>query len=183
MAIIKWAVKELLTSLKLNNFGVRRASRSEQIAVLDVDRLIGDIYQGTDDKALEMYQGGSGATFDLTEFSNFIFRSNVPMAVGSSEKTLYDEEINNMLGISNTRVFVSLDYLPAVSLAGDVNVTVTDGSSPVTVTDSFSSNPTPVDIFKKFVIDTSSFAKDDILDIVVKATNVDNVDHVEMRCV
>ncbi len=86
-----------------------------------------------------------------------------------------------MRGISNTRVYVNLDYLPEVSVAGDVNVTVTDGSSPVTVTDSFSSNPTPVVIFKKFVIDTTSFSQEDILNIVIKATNC-VVDHVEARC-
>ncbi len=182
MAIVKWAVKELLTSLKLNNFGIRRASRAEQVAVIDVDRLAGDNYFGTDDKTPEIYQSGSGATFKRTQLSNMIFRNGVEVGAGASEKTLFDEEINNQDGISNTRVIVFLDYIAEVSQAGDVNVTVTDGSSPVTVTDSFSSNPTPVRQFFKFVIDTSSFAIDDLLNIVVKATQA-NIKNIEMRCV
>ncbi len=182
MAITKWGVKELLTAVKMNNSTLRRATRAEQIAEIDANRLIGDMYHGSDDKALEIYQGGSGATFNLTEMSNFIFREPTEVGVGSSEQTIYDEEINNQKGVSNTRVFVFLDYIAEVSQAGDVNVTVTDGSSPVTVTDSFSSNPTPVRQFFKFVIDTSSFAIDDLLNIIVKATQA-NVKNVEMRCI
>ncbi len=182
MAITEWLVKELMTRVKMNNFGIRRASDSEQVAVLDVDRLAGDAYHNTDDKTLQVYQSGSGATFKKTQHSNFIFRSSIEVGVGASEKTIYDEEVNNMEGISNTRVIVTIDYLAEVSQAGDVNVTVTDGSSPVTVTDSFSSNPTPVRQFFKFVIDTSSFAIDDLLNIVVKGTQV-NINNVEMRCV
>ncbi len=182
MAIIKWVIKELISSIKLNNFGLRRATTAEQAAILDTERLAGDLWHNSTDLALEMYQSGSGSTFDVTELSNFIFRSDVPIGVSTVEQTIYDEEINNMRGISNTRVYVNLDYLPEVSVAGDVNVTVTDGSSPVTVTDSFSSDPTPVIVFKRFVINTSSFSQEDILNIVIKATNC-VVDHVEARCI
>ena len=182
MAITEWLVKELMTRVKMNNFGIRRASRAEQVAVLDVDRLIGDNYFGTDDKTMEIYQSGSGATFKRTQLSNFIFRSGVEVGIGAVEATIYDEEINNQDGVSNTRVLVFVDYIAEVSQAGSVKVTVTDGSSPVTVTDSFSSNPTPVRQFFKFVIDTSSFAIDDLLNILVLATQA-NVKNVEMRCV
>ncbi len=181
MAIVKWLVKELLTSLKLNNFGVRRASDSEQVAVLDVERLAGDIYHNTDSKAMQVYQSGSGATFKKTEYSNFIFRSGVEIGV-TTEQTIHDEEINNQEGVSNTNVLVTLDYIAEVSQAGSVKVTVTDGSSPVTVTDAFSSNPTPVRQFKKFIVDTSSFALDDLLNVLILGTQV-NIKNVEMRCI
>ncbi len=182
MAITEWLVKELLTRVKMNNFGLRRASSSEQIAVIDVDRLAGDLYQNTDNKALQMYQSGSGATFKKTEYSNFIFRSSIEVGIGSVEKTIYDEETHNMEGVSNTRIMVFIDYLAEVSQAGSVKVTVTDGTTPITVTDSFSSDPTPVRQFFKFIIDTSAYTIDDLLNIKVLGTQV-NINNVEMRCI
>ena len=179
---IKWVVKELLTAIKMNNFGVRRLSSAEEIASLDVERLAGDIIHNTDSKALEMYQSGTGSTFKVTELSNFIFRSDNRVGIGSTEKKIYDQAINNQRGISNTKIIVTLDYLAEVSQAGSVKVTVTDGITPVTVTHAFSSNPSPVTVFDRFEVATTSFAIDDILNIQVLGTQV-NIDHVEMRAI
>lgn len=179
---VKWVVKELLTAIKMNNFGIRRMTAAEQQATVDAERLAGDNFFNTDKKTMEIYQSGSGSVFKVTELSNFVFRSGDRVGVGSVEKKVYDEEITNMKGISNTRIIVLLDYLPEVNQAGSVKVTVTDGVSPVTVTENFTSNPAPITIFKRFEINTSSFAIDDILNIQILGTQV-NIDHVEIRSI
>ncbi len=182
MAIIKWGVKELLTALKMNNTTLRRATPAEQVAELDVNRLAGDLYHNSTDKMLEIYQGGAGSTFDITEITNFIFKSDLRIGIGAVEEKIWDIETHNMRGVSNNRIIVNIDYLAFVSLAGSVKVTVKDGTTPITVTDSFSSDPTPVDQFFRFVIDTTAYTIDDILNIKVLGTNV-NINNVEMRCV
>lgn len=179
---VKWAVKELLTALKMNNFGIRRLSDAEEVATLDTERLAGDNIFNTDVKAMNIYQSGAGSTFKITEISNFIARYDVPIGIGASEQTIYDDEITNMKGISNTRVLVTLDYIAEISQAGSVKVTVTDGTTPVTITESFNSNPAPVQTYKKFIVDTTSFAINDILNIQVLGTQV-NIDHVEIRSI
>lgn len=180
MAIIKWAVKELLTAIKMNNFGIRRASVSEQVATLDIERLSGDNYFNTDHKAPEIYQSGSGGTFKVTQLSNFIVRQEGSVGIAGTEKTILEEQVPNMRGISNTKIFATLKYLAEPNQAGSVKLTVTDGVTPVTDTAAFSSNPAPVDVYERLEVDTSSFTIDDILTIKILGTQV-NISHIEIR--
>ena len=178
----KWAVKELLTAVKMNQMGIRRMTDAEQVAILDADRLAGDSFHNSDNKAFQVYQSGNGSVFDITELANFFFRSDPQIGVGASEQTLYDEETLNVKGFCNTRVFVTLEYLAEANQAGSVKARVTDGVTPVTDTESFSSNPSPVTIVKRFEVDTTAFDIDVKLNIQVLGTQV-NIEHVEIRCI
>lgn len=178
--VTKWSVKELLSAVKMNNFGIRRLTDSEELATLDSERLAGDVIFNSDNKAMHVYQSGTGSTFLLTELSNFLFRNSTQLGIGSSKLTVYDEPFVNTAGRFNRRVFVSVEYLPYVSLAGTVDAVVTDGSSPITVADAFSSNPTPVLIYKTLVVDTTSFTLDDILNIQLAVQNAE-IQYVEFR--
>ena len=176
----KWTIKELLTSVKLNQMGIRRMTDAEQIAIIDADRLAGDSFHNLDNKALQVYQSGTGSTFDITELTNFLFRDATNIGVTTPKSTVYDEQFVNVRGKLNMRVFVTLQYLQETNEAGEVEIVVTDGTTPVTVTDTLSSNPAPVKVYKTYIVDTTSFTEDDILNIQVKLTQV-QVEFVEFR--
>ena len=177
-----WGLKELLAKVKMNQLGIPKYSDAEQIAIIDSSRLAGMSNYNTDNKAFQIYQSGNGSTFSISELSNFFFRQDAQIGIGSVEQTIIDEETLNHKGFCNTRVFITLEFLAEVSQAGSVKARVTDGTTSVTVTESFSSNPTPVTTFHRFEVDTTSFAIDVKLNIQVLGTQV-NIEHVEIRCI
>ncbi len=180
--VVKWSVKELLSAVKMNSFGNRRMTDAEQIAQIDSVRFEGDQYHSSDHKTLQIYHSGDGSVFDITELTNFLFRDDTNLGIGSSKLVVYDEPFVNFNGKMNTRVFVTVAYLPYVSLAGTVDATVTDGSSPITVTGAFSSDPTPVELYKTFEVVTTSFTIDDILNVKLEVQNAE-IQFVEFRSI
>lgn len=179
---VSWAVKELLSAVKMNSFGNRRMTDAEQIAQIDSVRFVGDQYHNTSNKTLQIYHSGTGSTFDITELTNFLFRDETQFGIGSSKTKVYDEPFVNSKGKMNTSVFVYVEFLQYVSLAGTIDATLTDGSSPVTVTNGFSSDPTPVVIYKTFVLDATSFTLDDVLNVELELQNCE-VRYVEIRSI
>ena len=178
--VTDWALKELLTKVKMNQLSIPKYSDAEQIAILDIERLAGMVNYNTDNKAVQVYQSGAGSTFDITELTNFLFRDITNIGITTPKSTVHDEEFVNTQGKLGTRVFVSLQFLQEVSVAGEVEIIVTDGTTPVTVTDTLSSNPAPVKVYKTYIMDTTSFAIDDVLNIQVKLTQV-QIEFVEFR--
>ena len=73
---LKWALKELLASIKLNQLNTPHYTTAEQQGIIDGDRVVGMTSFNTDDKTLQTYQGGTGSTFKITEFTNFLFRNS-----------------------------------------------------------------------------------------------------------
>ncbi len=177
---ISWAVKELLTAVKMNNFGVRRMSDAEQLATLNSARLLGDNYYNTDHKTLQIYQTGDDSNFDITQLSNFLYRDESQIGAGSSTQTLYDEAFINNQGKMNTRVFVLIEYLKETSQAWSIDAIVTDGSSPITTSISGGSDPSPVPIYDVLEINTTSFTIDDILNIKLDVNDA-QIQFIEMR--
>jgi len=178
--VTKWAVKELLTAVKMNQMGIRRITVAEQVAILDADRLVGDTFYQDDNNALQVYQSGLGATFDFTQLSNFLFRDKTQIGIGAIKATIYDEQFVNTKGKMNTRVFMSVEYLPYVSLAGEVEVIITDGVGPISAKDIFTADPTPTIVYKTFELITTTFTLDDVLNMQVLAQNAE-VQYVEFR--
>jgi hypothetical protein len=159
---------------------VRRGSDSEQQAIPDNERSFGDPWVNTDRKVLQIYHSGSGANFKVSEISNLLFRSRSKIGIGSTKRTVYDEEFINTNGKLSNVVFVIVEYTPFTSAAGEVEAIVTDGSSPVSDKDTFSSDPTPTAVQKTFILESSGFTLDDILNIQLLVQNA-NVRFVEFR--
>ena len=177
---IKWAIKELLTAVKMNNTTIRRMSDAEQIASLNSERLAGDLIENTDHKTLQKYNSGASSIFNVTEFSNFLFRDESQIGAGSSTLTLYNEAFINNQGKMNTRVFVLIEYLKETSQAGSIDAIVTDGSSPITTNINWSSDPSPVLTYVVMEVVTTSFAIDDILNIKLDVNDA-QIQYIEMR--
>jgi len=178
--VTNWSLKELLASVKMNQLGVSKYSSTEQIAIIDSQRLVGMVTYNTDNKAMQIYQSGVGATFNITELTNFLFKNNVNLGITIPKQTVYNESFVNTKGKMNISVFVSLQFLQEVSIAGEIQIVVTDGITPVTVTDSLSSTATPTKIYRTYAVATTSFAIDTVLQIQVKLTQV-QIEFVEMR--
>ena len=168
----QWTVKELLASVKMNQLGNPKYSDAEQVAIIDASRLPGMVSYNTDDKSVNIYQSGTGSNFDITKLTNFLFRNSANVGVTSPKATVYDEGFINSRGKMENRVFVTLEYLQEVSIAGEIEIVVTDGSSPVTTTDTLSSDGAPVKKYITYIMDTTSFALNDQLDVQVKLTQV-----------
>lgn len=175
-----WAVKELITAVKMNQTVVPKYTRAEQEAVLDANRLAGMVSYNKDKKALNVYQAGTGSTFNVTELSNFLYRNDVLVGIGSTLTTVHNEAFVNNQGKMNTRVFVIVEYLPYASLAYEVRGIVTDGVTPVNDEDTGTAGGAPSKVYKVFEIDTSSFTLDDILNVKLEVKNAE-VQYVEFR--
>jgi len=180
--VLNWGVKELIASVKLNNLSVRRASVAEQATILDSQRVAGDSFYNTDNKTFQMYQTGSGATYNVTELSNFLWRQKVQIAIGSSKTTIYNEPFINMQGKMNTAVFVIVEYLALPNLTGEIEATVTDGITPVNNTVALSSNPAPTAVKTILSVATTSFAINAVLNVKLSLTNCE-VQYVEFRSI
>ncbi len=177
--VTDWQLKELLTADKQNQLGVPKYSVSEEQGILDSRRLVGMINYNTDDKRLQVYQNGNGSTFDKTILSNHLFRD--PTNVGIlTKQTVYDEYFVNTEGKMNTNIFVSMQYLQEVSIAGEIEIVVTDDVTPITETDTLASDGSPVKKYITYKVDTTSFNLDDVLRIQVKLTQV-QIEFTEMR--
>lgn len=176
----KWTIKELLASVKMNQLGISKYSITEQQAIADSERLAGMATYNTDDKSLEVYQGGTGSTFNITKLTNFLFRDKTNLGIGSSLTTVYDESFVNNQGKMNTRVFVIVEYLLEASQVFEITARVTDGVSPIVETISGTAGGSPVKTVKVFEMATTSFTIDDILDIELDLKNA-QVEFVEFR--
>ena len=175
----KWEVKELLSAVKMNSLGVPQYSDSEQIGIVDTGRLKGMTMYNTDHETLQVYQGGNGSVFSKTILSNYLFRDKTNLGI-FTKKTVYDEHFVNTEGKMNTRVFVAMEYLQEISIAGEIEIIVTNGSSPVNASIGLISQVSPVKRYIEFELDTTSFSLDDVLRVQVNLTQV-QVEFVEMR--
>ncbi len=176
----KWGIKELLTSVKLNQMGVRRLTPTEQQAILDIDRLEGDLSLNTTDKYLEMYRAGAGSTYEITRFTNFLWANKSQVGIGATKQTVHDEPFINTTGKFSNHTYVLVEYQAFVSVAGEVEAVVTDGSGPISDKDTFTSDPTPPVVYRTFDLDSSGFALDDILNIQLKVQNA-TIQYTEFR--
>jgi len=178
--VTKWAVKELLTSDKMNKMTLRRGTDAEQVAIPDNERSAGDPWFNEDRTVLQIYHSGSGAVFKVSEITNLLYRQRAEIGIGATKKTVYDEPFVNTNGKFSNVVFITLEYTPFVSAAGEVEVIVTDGVTPVTSNVTFSSDPAPTTVKKTFILVTGSFTLDDTLNIQLLVQNA-SVKNVEFR--
>lgn len=176
----KWIVKELLAAVKMNQLSIPKYSDAEQIAIIDGSRLAGMVSYNTDNKAIQIYQSGLTSTFNITELSNFLLRDDSNIGITTPKNTVYDEGFVNTRGRMNNKVFVSLEYLQEISIAGEIEIVVTDGVTPITNTDTLTSDASPIKKYKTYTIDTTSFALDKVLNIQVKLTQV-SIEFTEFR--
>jgi hypothetical protein len=176
----EWAVKELLTAEKMNKFGNRRMTTAEQLAVVDTARLVGDQYQHTDRKTLQIYQSGLGATFKFTELTNLLYRDETQMGSDNTTRTLVNEAFVNKDGRMGTRVFFVFEYLPEASQVWSIDCIVTDGTTPVTVTRSGTAGGSPTAVYDVVEVATTSFAEDDVLNCKMDVNDA-QIQYVEIR--
>ena len=171
MAIEKWVPKENVSARKLNNNGLRRMDEADKTTVADEDRLSGDMIHNKTTKALERYQRGTGGTYITTEVSNFIVRNDTEIGIGSTKQTVGDEDFTNRKGLSNNRLIINVTYKQEVSVASEVEVVLTDGTTPVSDLLSLGSNGSPVKSVKQFVLDTTGYTLEVGLNLKVKIKN------------
>lgn len=175
-----WGVKELLESVKGNQLGVPKYSDAEQIAIIDASRLTGMINYNTDSDALEIYQSGIGSTFDVTRLSNFLYREETQIGITTPKQVTNTAKFVNSRGKMNHKLLVILEFLQEVSIAGEIEIIVTDGVSPITQTNVLSSDATPTDTPVTYVVDTSSFVEDVELVVTISQLQV-AVQYLELR--
>ena len=178
--VVDWSAKELLAAVKMTQLSVPKYSVTEEQAIIDGQRLAGMINFNTDDKRLQVYQSGTGTTFDKTVLSNYLFRDKTNIGITTPKQTVYDEKFVNEEGKMNTSIFVSLEYLQETSIAGEIEIVLTDGVTPITNTDTLASDGSPVKKYITYELAATSFALDDVLQIQVKLTQV-QIEFVEMR--
>ena len=176
----KWAIKELLASVKLNQLNTPHYTTAEQVAILDANRVKGMTSYNTDDETLQVYQSGTGSNFFVSELTNKLFRNETNIGIGSTLTTVYDVGFVNQRGKMNTFAFCVMEYLLEASLVFEITFTVDDGVSPINDTISGTAGGSPVKTIKVFKVDTSSFTIDDILQLQIKVKNA-QIEFVEMR--
>lgn len=175
-----WAIKELITAVKMNQLSVPKYTEAEQQAILDINRLQGMPSFNKDKNTLDIYHRGTGSNFHVTRLTNFLFRDATQIGIGSSLQTVYDEAFINTQGKMNTNVYVTIEYLLEASQSYEITATATDGSSPDSDTISGTAGGAPTVQYKTFVLDTSGFTIDDIINIQLKVKNA-QIQYVEFR--
>ena len=175
-----WTVKELLAAVKMNQLGVPKYTAAEAVAILDLSRAAGMINYNTENKTVQIYQSGNGSVFDITRLSNLLHRDATNIGITTPKAVTHDESFVNVRGLMNTSLFVTMEYLQETSIAGEIEIIVTDGVSPITNTDTLSSDGAPVKKYIEYTIDTTSFAEDDVLQVTIGLTQV-SVAMVELR--
>ena len=177
-----WQLKELLTADKQNQLGVPKYSVAEEIVILDSRRLAGMINFNTDNKKLQIYQSGNGATFDKTELSNFLFRDDTNIGITTPQQKVYEPSFVNTEGKMNSRVFITLRYLQETSIAGEIKVTLDHSGTNIVNTDTLSSNGSPTLQEITYELDSSTIALDDLVSIWVEILQV-QIQYIEIRSI
>ncbi len=180
--VTDWQLKELLTADKQNQLGVPKYSVSEEQAILDSRRLAGMINFNTDDKTLQIYQSGTGSTFDKTALSNFLFANNVNIGTTTPSEKVYDEVFLNTEGKMNTRIFITLQYLQETSIAGEIKITLDHAGTNIVNTDTLASDGSPTLTEITYVLDSSTIALDDVIHIWIELLQV-GIQKLEIRSI
>ena len=178
--VLSWAIKELMTALKMNFTTLRRMTRAQMVAQINAVRLAGDMYHNDDDLSSEIYRSGDDSAWKLSKFSNLLFRSELAIGIGSTKKEVFDEIIVNAEGLCNTRIMIGVQWKSFVSLAGDIDVEIDDQTTQVSDTIALSSDPTPNWEEKIFSLNTSAYPIDATFNISLDIRNV-NIRDVTFR--
>ena len=178
----EWIFKELLTAVKQNQLGIPKYSSAEQIAIIDSRRLAGMTNFSTDNKTLQIYQSGAGSTFNITELTNFLYKNTVNVGITTPAKIVYDEPFINNKGKMNTRVFVTLQYLQEVSVAGQIKITLDHPGTNIVNTDVLASTGSPTLTEITYELDSSNIAEDDVVNIFIELLQV-GIQNVEIRSI
>ena len=175
----KWEVKELLSAVKMNNLGVPQYSDSEQVGIVDTGRLKGMTMYNTDHETLQVYQGGNGSEFKVTEISNLLFDSSIKIGV-NNQRIIYNIDVVNRIGLCNNKVVLKLKYIQQSNNAG--NITLKAISNGVTRMEEIvlGSVNVPSEHDLELRVDVSGFVIDALLNIQVLGTQV-TISNLEIR--
>ena len=180
MVLVDWDSYEVLDNIKLNSMSVRKGTDADQLATPNHKREAGDMWYNQDRKVLQCYQSGTGNTFKVTELTNLLYSQETKIGVGSFKVPIHEKTFINFKGKMNSRVFVSLKYIPYTNVAGEVEARITSGNAVQTESVNFVASATPTAVYKTFILDSSSFNIDAEIIVNLLGQNV-SVQFVEFR--
>ena len=169
---LKWAIKELITAVKLNNMCVRRLTTAEQQSTIDSERSAGSVFWNDDDNKLEVYHSGTGSEFSVQSVSNFLFRQTEEIGITGGLQTILSERFVNKKGVMNNRVIVSVDYTPLAGSGGFIEVEIIDGVQRSISNDLFPAQSSLARVKKDFELATNLFQTDTDMQIIIRGSRV-----------
>ena len=180
--VTDWQLKELISADKQNQLGVPKYSVAEQVAILDSRRLVGMISFNTDRKSVQIYQGGTGSTYDITELTNFLWADKTNIGITSPQQKIVNEAFINTRGKMNTSVIVTLQYLQEVSVAGEIKSTLDWSGTNIINTDTLASTGSPTLQEITYVLASDTITDDEIVNVWIESLQV-QIQHIEIRCI